>query len=110
MTLKDLKKRVPVADEKKVILRKKELLNTGAEIVVKEIIEDGVEISEKEYSKREYKNVGVASDGLRFIVKSDDEELKNEFVELLKSDKPVKIKRFINRNQKIFKDDITIVF
>ena len=45
MTLKDLKKRVPVADEKKVILRKKELLNTGAEIVVKEIIEDGVEIS-----------------------------------------------------------------
>ena len=44
-TLKDLKKRVPVADEKKVILRKKELLNTGAEIVVKEIIEDGVEIS-----------------------------------------------------------------
>ena len=45
MTLKDLKKRVPVADEKKVILRKKELLSTGAEIVVKEIIEDGVEIS-----------------------------------------------------------------
>ena len=45
MTLKDLKKRVPVAEEKKVILRKKELLNTGAEIVVKEIIEDGVEIS-----------------------------------------------------------------
>ena len=45
MTLKDLKKRVPAADEKKVILRKKELLNTGAEIVVKEIIEDGVEIS-----------------------------------------------------------------
>ena len=71
---------------------------------------DGVEISEKEYSKREYKNIGVASDGLRFIVKSDDEELKNEFIELLKSGKPVKIKRFINRNQKIFKDDITIVF
>ena len=45
MTLKDLKKRVPVADEKKVILRKKELLNTGAEIVVKEIIEDGVILS-----------------------------------------------------------------
>ena len=40
----------------------------------------------------------------------DDEDLKNEFVELLKMDKPVKIKRFINRNQKIFKDDITIVF
>ena len=38
MTLKDLKKRVPVAEEKKVILIKKELLNTGAEIVVKEII------------------------------------------------------------------------
>ncbi len=71
---------------------------------------DGVEISEKEYSKKDYKNVGIASDGLRFIVKSDNEELKKEFVELLKSRNSVKIKRFINRNQKIFKDDITIVF
>ena len=37
MTLKDLKKRVPVADEKKVILRKKELLNA---VVVDLIFED----------------------------------------------------------------------
>ena len=70
----------------------------------------GVEISEKEYSKKEYKNVGIASDGLRFIAKSDNEDLKKEFIELLKTGKAVKIKRFINRNQKIFKDDITIVF
>ena len=70
----------------------------------------GVEISEKEYSKKEYKNIGIASDGLRFIVKSDNEDLKKEFIELLKTGKAIKIKRFINRNQKIFKDDITIVF
>ena len=72
--------------------------------------EDGVEVGEKEYPKEKYKNVGIASDGLRFIVKSDNDDLKNEFIELLKTGKAVKIKRFINRNQKIFKDDITIVF
>lgn len=71
---------------------------------------EGVCFNEKTYPKEKYRKVGIASDGLRFIVKCRDEELKNEFVELLKTDKPVKVKRFINRNQKIFKDDITIAF
>lgn len=70
---------------------------------------NGVEISEKAYSKEEYMNVGVASDGLRFIL-SANEELRDEFTSLLKTGSATKIKRFINRNQKIFKDDITIIF
>ena len=45
MTLKELKKRVPVADKEKVILGKTELVKTGAEIVVKEMVENGVAIS-----------------------------------------------------------------
>lgn len=68
----------------------------------------GVFIQEKCYSKEEYSKVGIASDGLRFILCADD-ALKNEFITLLKIGNPVKVKRFINRNQKIFKDDITIV-
>lgn len=70
---------------------------------------EGVEMNEKIYKKSEYLNVGIASDGLRFIVNAD-EGLKNEFIDLLNGENTVKIKRFINRNQKIFKDDITIVF
>lgn len=45
MTLKELKKKVPVADEKTVILSKNVLVKLGAEIVVKEIVKDGAEIS-----------------------------------------------------------------
>ena len=45
MTLKELKERVPVADEEKVYLGKAELVNSGAEIVVKEIVKDGAELS-----------------------------------------------------------------
>lgn len=70
---------------------------------------DGVSVENKLFSKEEYKNVGIASDGLRFIVNAD-EDIKQEFIECLKSGKAVKIKRFINRNQKLFRDDITIVF
>lgn len=70
---------------------------------------NGVDLEQHTYSKEEYKNVGVASDGLRYILRLD-EELVNEFVELLKLKNAVKIKRFINRNQKALKDDITIVF
>lgn len=71
---------------------------------------DGVKMEHKTFSKKNYKRIGVASDGLRYLVKSEDERLKAEFTELLKTGKAVKIKRFINRNQKVFQDDITIVF
>lgn len=43
--IKRLKEESSGCRREKVILRKKELLNSGAETVVKEIIEDGVEIS-----------------------------------------------------------------
>lgn len=70
---------------------------------------DGVDFSYKEYSKDDYAKAGIASDGLRFILQADD-DLKQEFIECLKSGKELKTKLFINRNHKIFKDDITIIF
>ena len=70
---------------------------------------DGVSFSQKAYSTRKYKKVGIASDGLRYILQAD-EELREEFINCLKSGKELKTKLFINRNHKIFKDDVTIVF
>ena len=45
MTLKELKARVQVADEKAVAPKHRELLEMGANIVVKEIISNDVEIT-----------------------------------------------------------------
>lgn len=70
---------------------------------------DGVYFLRNEYSKDDYAKVGIASDGLRFILRAND-DLKHEFIECLKSGKELKTKLFINRNYKIFKDDITIIF
>lgn len=70
---------------------------------------DGVRFDQHIYSKEEYRNVGIASDGLRYLLKSNS-ELIDEFISILKTKNAVKMKRFINRNQSIFKDDITIVF
>lgn len=70
---------------------------------------DGVSFSQKVFSKEEYAKVGIASDGLRYILQAD-EELREEFISCLKSGKELKTKLFINRNHKIFKDDVTIVF
>lgn len=70
---------------------------------------NGVSFSQKTYSKDEYVKVGIASDGLRYILQAD-EELKQEFIYCLKSGKELKTKLFINRNHNIFKDDVTIVF
>ncbi len=70
---------------------------------------DGVSFSQKAYPTSKYKKVGIASDGLRYILQAD-EELREEFINCLKSGKELKTKLFINRNHKIFKDDVTIVF
>lgn len=70
---------------------------------------DGVSFSQKIFSKEQYAKVGIASDGLRYIVNAD-EELRKEFIDCLKSGKELKTKLFINRNHGIFKDDVTIVF
>lgn len=68
---------------------------------------DGVNFSTKAFPKDEYRNIGVASDGIRFAMK--DEQFKKEFTEVLQSGKEVRVKRFINKHQKVFQDDTTIV-
>lgn len=69
---------------------------------------EGVEFTRTVFYKDTFTNVGIASDGLRFIDK--DPEHRGEFIELLKQGKEAPLKRFINKHQSIFKDDITIVF
>lgn len=72
---------------------------------------DGVEFTWKQYDIG-YKKVGIASDGLRYIVNCEDKDLKlrDEFIEILKSGSEVKMKRFINKHKTLFKDDITLYF
>ena len=45
LTLKELKKRVPVAENCGLVMGSVELLHSGAEIVVKETVDNGVAIS-----------------------------------------------------------------
>jgi hypothetical protein len=58
------------------------------------------------FQKSDYKAIGIASDGLQYILNS---YFKDEFEELLVKRKEVAIKRLINREHKYFKDDITII-
>lgn len=69
---------------------------------------DGVSVQSVHFPKSEYLNVGIASDGLRYIF--TDKNIEEKSVELLKNNKEIALKRFINKNQTIFKDDITIAF
>jgi hypothetical protein len=68
---------------------------------------DGVEFQNFKFSKLRYKNIGVSSDGIRYILAGDH---KQEFETLLKQGRPAAIKRFVNRNIQEFKDDISVVF
>jgi len=68
---------------------------------------DGVEINQLVFAKSEYKNIGIATDGLRYIF---GKEYEQEFISLLEKGKESAIKRLINREHKHFKDDITIIF
>lgn len=71
---------------------------------------DGVSPVLTEYSSNIVK-IGVASDGIRFIADlENDDPLKKEFINILKSNKELKMKLFINRHQDIFKDDVGIAF
>ena len=67
---------------------------------------DGVDFQEYRFSKEEYKSIGVASDGLRYIF---GKEFETEFTSLILKRKINAIKRLINREHKHFKDDITLV-
>jgi hypothetical protein len=66
---------------------------------------DGVLIGVSNYWKTDYKAIGIASDGLQYIL---DSPFKEEFENLLIKRKEFAIKRLINREHKLFKDDITI--
>lgn len=74
---------------------------------------EGVAFKVSRFSKTEYSNVGVASDGLRFF---DDlyEPEKTKFFDLLVKGKGGKIDMLINRNNNkrsgLFHDDISICF
>lgn len=71
---------------------------------------NGVEIQCLPYNKYMDK-VGIASDGIRFVAdRSDDDPLKQEFIDILLSGRDMKMKLFFNRNASIFKDDFSIVF
>lgn len=70
---------------------------------------DGVRFEEKVFSKKEYQNVGVATDGLRFAFCLDLKE-QNNLKNFLIEGKSGKIKILINRNKIKFHDDITICF
>jgi len=67
---------------------------------------DGVEFKHLVIPKTEYKTVGVASDGLEYILNSP---FKDEFEKHLIGRKEFAIRRLINREHKYFKDDISIV-
>lgn len=69
---------------------------------------EGVGFQTRIFSKSEYKNIGIASDGIRFI--KTDPDIYAGFVDALLSGKAAKVKRFINKNQSVFKDDTTVVF
>lgn len=71
---------------------------------------DGVSFQTRVFSKSEYKNVGVASDGIRFAVQNVDDEVRGGFIDAVRSGKSGKLKRFINKHQSVFKDDTTVVF
>lgn len=85
--------------------------------------EDGVKFEKHVYSKEEYKKVGVASDGIRFVRELFAND-RDEFNSYIKSDRTGKAEMFIKKNQNpfklynkkgeskenIFKDDISIVF
>lgn len=68
---------------------------------------DGVTFETQEFFKTEYTNVGVATDGFRYVFDiSDIEQYKLQT--LLADKKTEKIEMLVNRNQQKFKDDVTI--
>jgi len=70
---------------------------------------EGVDFTINRFSKEEFENVGVATDGLRFYEDLNILE-KNKMIDYLEKGRNAQIGMIINRNKKTFKDDITICF
>jgi len=63
------------------------------------------------FQKDQFENVGVASDGLRFILDLPDHDIRlQNFKQYLLEDREGKIKQLINREPDLFKDDVSICF
>ncbi|MDO4283409.1 MAG: hypothetical protein Q4D02_07205 [Clostridia bacterium] len=70
---------------------------------------EGVSFKTKEFSKEEYENVGIASDGLRYLLDLGF-PVKSKLDENLLNDKAGRIRVQIARNYDSIKDDITICY
>lgn len=70
---------------------------------------DGVKMKKLYFSKKQYQRVGVATDDLRYVLQGDAKQ-KEEFLAALQSDKEARVKRFVNKYQSFFKDDLTIAW
>lgn len=73
---------------------------------------DGVTFKVTRFNKKDFFNVGVASDGLRFYENLLDVE-KNKFFKFLSNGSRPQIEKLINRNNRkneMFHDDISICF
>lgn len=74
--------------------------------------QEGADFKVSRYSKQEYANVGVASDGLRYATGLLDTEA-NKLLKFLHEGKGAQIEKLINRNNLkngMFHDDISICF
>jgi hypothetical protein len=71
--------------------------------------QDGVGFTETRLPKSEYDNVGVATDGLRFVEQLTRSE-QYGFYDYLRQGRKGKVAMLINRNTAVFKDDISVVF
>jgi serine/threonine protein phosphatase PrpC len=70
---------------------------------------DGVAFTTRRFSKDEYDNVGVATDGLRFVDQLTRPD-QYSFYEYLRQGRKGKVAMTINRNSAVFKDDISVAF
>jgi hypothetical protein len=67
--------------------------------------QEGVVFELRSYAKSDYKSIGVATDGLHYVLRS---EMKEPFEQALLEDKKFNILRLFNRDHPKLKDDITI--
>lgn len=69
---------------------------------------EGVSFKKKVFYKNKYRQVGAATDGIKYVDKLIGKD-KEAFKEAIFLGKQGKLGQIINRNEKVFKDDICIV-